>query len=336
MDEPTAALSDHGDRTAVRDDRAAEGRTASPSSTSRIACQEVFALGDRITVLRDGRKIADAAAGRNHAGPARDADGRPAGRHDLYAQPSRPSPARCALEVKSLIRPSGFPTSASDRPRRRNRRPVRAGRLRPHRGRARDLRRRPRDRRRDPAVRQADPAGSTSQPSRARHGLVPGGPQDDRASRWCGRSATTSCWRDCEAVPERAVSSARAALRAARRHHRRAAHRDAVAAPAGRQLLSGGNQQKVVIGKWLNGRARALHLRRADARHRRRRQGRDLPADRRPGARRRRRADDQLRADRDRPGLRSRLCDARADASPASLRHHELTEANIVRLGIHQ
>jgi energy-coupling factor transporter ATP-binding protein EcfA2 len=37
------------------------------------------------------------------------------------------------------------------------------------------------------------------------------------------------------------------------------------------RLLSGGNQQKVVLGKWLAGAGRDLHLRRADARRRRRR-----------------------------------------------------------------
>ena len=42
--------------------------------------------------------------------------------------------------------------------------------------------------------------------------------------------------------------------------------------------LSGGNQQKVVIGKWLATDATRAAARRADPRHRRWRQGRDLPA----------------------------------------------------------
>ena len=44
------------------------------------------------------------------------------------------------------------------------------------------------------------------------------------------------------------------------------------------KLLSGGNQQKVVIAKWLVRGLRHPHLRRAHPRHRRRREGRDLHA----------------------------------------------------------
>ena len=54
------------------------------------------------------------------------------------------------------------------------------------------------------------------------------------------------------------------------------------------RLLSGGNQQKVLVGKWLARAAARPHPRRADGRRRRRRQGRDLrdPARRaRPGRR---------------------------------------------------
>ena len=45
------------------------------------------------------------------------------------------------------------------------------------------------------------------------------------------------------------------------------------------QFLSGGNQQKVVLAKWLASQSKSPDLRRADARHRRRRQGRGVQPD---------------------------------------------------------
>ena len=50
------------------------------------------------------------------------------------------------------------------------------------------------------------------------------------------------------------------------------------------ELLSGGNQQKVVVGRWLHLRQQGLRLRGSDGRRRRRRQGGDLPALRRRAA----------------------------------------------------
>ena len=67
------------------------------------------------------------------------------------------------------------------------------------------------------------------------------------------------------------------------------------------EALSGGNQQKVVVGRWLAYRPQAAHRRRPDRRRRCRREGRDLPADRRGPSKldlRRRRCFDRLRGDR--------------------------------------
>ena len=67
MDEPTAALSDRETELLFGADPHAARRMASPSSTSRIAWHEVFTLGDRITVLRDGRRVGEVRPGRRHA-----------------------------------------------------------------------------------------------------------------------------------------------------------------------------------------------------------------------------------------------------------------------------
>ena len=64
MDEPTASLSDARSRTPVRHHRQPARRRASASSTSRIACEEMFAIADRVTVLRDGEHGGDAATRR--------------------------------------------------------------------------------------------------------------------------------------------------------------------------------------------------------------------------------------------------------------------------------
>ena len=110
MDEPTAALSDREtERLFAMIARLKKKGVAIIYISHRLS--EVFALGDRITVLRDGRKIASLHAGRNHAGPARDADGRPAGGHDLYpASRARPR-RRGARGQGSRPAQAGFPTS---------------------------------------------------------------------------------------------------------------------------------------------------------------------------------------------------------------------------------
>ena len=100
MDEPTAALSDRETELlfALIARLKADG-VAIVYISHRMA--EVFALGDRITVLRDGRRIDERPPGRRHARPARPHDGRPHRRHDLSAQFRATSPAKCCSRSRA-------------------------------------------------------------------------------------------------------------------------------------------------------------------------------------------------------------------------------------------
>ncbi len=112
-----------------------------------------------------------------------------------------------------------------------------------------------------------------------------------------------------EALSARLVSRG-AGVSARARADRPAARDPARAATAGARAL--GRQSAEGSHRQMAGRrVPAVPVRRADARHRRRRQERDLRADRGPGGTRRRRPADQLRALRDRSRLRPRLRHAR-------------------------
>jgi len=106
MDEPTAALSDRETELlfAMIARLKAKG-VAIIYISHRLS--EVFALGDRITVLRDGRKIADLLPAQTSPNElVTQMVGRPV--DTTYTRPARPTPGEIALEVRNLSGPSGI------------------------------------------------------------------------------------------------------------------------------------------------------------------------------------------------------------------------------------
>ena len=73
---------------------------ASPCCTSRTGCQEIFAIADRVTVLRDGAVVGHQAGAGDDDGRARIDDGRP-GPH-RHVPPRTPSARRRRPAVRGL------------------------------------------------------------------------------------------------------------------------------------------------------------------------------------------------------------------------------------------
>ena len=173
-----------------------------------------------------------------------------------------------------------------DDPRGRGGRPRRAARLRAHRGRPAVLRRRPRRPRPARGRRHAGAAARTPRAAMAqRDRLLLGEPPDrghhrrphrprEHHPRAAGRAGAGSV-RSRAGAQDELVDQYIKALRI------RPANPEALVGN-----LSGGNQQKVLLARWLITEPEAADPRRADPRHRRRRQGRDPAAGRRPGRRR--------------------------------------------------
>ena len=261
---------------------------------------------------RDGPMADDrqARARRRHA-RARPADGAPrAGRRASMAA-AMPATASCS-RPRACARACKVKDGQRRGPRRRDRRPRRAARLRPDRS-WRAPSSAPtgprRARSRVDGKRVVLPA-SPSTPSRAGIGFC----SEDRKVEGIVPDMSVRENLTLALLPQLAAVRRRRRGQAAR--DRRPLHQPARASRcAGPEQkireLSGGNQQKVLLARWLCMNPQAPDPRRADPRHRCRRQGRDPGADpraRRAGARR---PDDLLRARGGRRGRRARLRAAR-------------------------
>ena len=329
MDEPTAALSDRETELLfAMIARLKNGGVAIVYISHRLS--EVFALGDRITVLRDGRKIASLL-------PAETTPdqlvtlmvGRPV--DTTYTRPGRPTPGETALEVSNLSGPGFSDINLT----------VRAGEIvglsgLVGSGRTEVAR----------AIFGADRVtageirlfgqrvdGSAVDSVRRGMALIP----ENRKTQGLAVNRSVAdniilaglrkLFPSGLFMPRRAMKVARAIIDKLR-----------IATPSPRRAvatLSGGNQQKVVIGKWLNADARFYIFDEPT-------RGIDVGAKAEifrlldglvhSGAAVLMISSEQIET--------VHICDRayvmRGGRIAGELAHHELTEANIVRLGTHQ
>ena len=263
MDEPTASLADARGRTPVRDHRQLRAQGVGIIYISH-RLEEVFAIADRITVLRDGEHGGDPRRRRRSTRDELDPDdGRPRADRASFRS-ATVAPGDVVLELRQLSEPRA---SASATCRSRCARGeilglaglVGSGRtelaetlfgLAPADGGEILLRGAP-VRIDSPARRDSRSASPTCPRIGARHGVVLGDADRRRTPRW--RASARSRRRGL--IDRRAPSE-----RSAERLRRAPAHQDAVGVDAESASLSGGNQQKVALARWLATEPRVLIL----------------------------------------------------------------------------
>ena len=221
-------------------------------------------------------------------------DGRARGERALRAPRRTPRPARWRSQVEGLTRRGNAQRPARDRARRRLARRCGAARSSASPAWSAPGARRRRGRSSAP-IRSIpadilvggepvdDPLAAGRHPPRHRPGA--GGPQAAGAVPVARHPHELSAWPRSTASAAGASSSTSAPRRALVEEYRRALN---IRMAGPEQLvgnLSGGNQQKVVLARWLALQAKGADRRRADARHRRRRQGRGAQPPVRDGAR---------------------------------------------------
>ena len=235
---------------------------------------EIFELADRVTVLRDGAYVGTRPIGEvDEATLVSMMVGRAIDR--LFPEAEVPigdvGPRAAAMSpTADKVRDVSLHAQA-----RRDPRPCRAGRLGPHRAGADDLRHHAGDLGRDPARRQAGHASRSPQQARDLGiAYVP----EDRGLQGLIKTQTIRENVSLAILDALSPGSSSSIAAAEARRARDAITRFGIRARGPEQIvrqLSGGNQQKVVLAKWLATEPAHPHHGRADARHRCRRQGRD-------------------------------------------------------------
>ena len=258
MDEPTAALShkEIAELFELVEKLKAEGKAILFISHK---FDEIFRIADRYTVFRDGRAGRRGPDGRGHRGRARPPDGRPLGRRDLpearraarrggarrspaiATRPSSTTSASPCAGARSSASTAWSAPAAASSCRRCSASPGPSKGVVTIDGRV-----------------AVDPLARPTR-SRARHRLRARGPRPPgRGPRRCRSSRTSRCPRS--RAPRAAASCASPRSSALAREYTERLDLRAAALDQDVGQLSGGNQQKVVIAKWLATQPRVIIL----------------------------------------------------------------------------
>ena len=307
LDEPTASLDRHEVEILFAIMRELARRGIGIVFVTHFLDQ-VYAISDRITVLRNGRLVGERTTRRTAADRTDPHDARPRTRRSDQRRAQRRSVRQVGRDLRALRELWQGRLRRAVRSRTSQRRggwPRRPARLGPHRNRAAGVRRRAcRQRQRRPSTASRSGCNRRATPSPMASAIARKSARP-RASLPISRCAKTSCWRCRPSAAWQGRCRAREQDEIADAFHQAARHPPAGSGTADRAVVRR-QPAEGDAGALARHRAAPSDPRRADARHRCRRACRDHPTDprtlrRRPGA-----AGDLLRARGDRRPIRSR------------------------------